>query len=59
MLDQTERETERPTRPATLELPRQAPPVDRTGTTPGIAGDAPGVEADGFLTKLLSSVLPI
>ncbi|MFJ9413126.1 hypothetical protein ACIRPT_03035 [Streptomyces sp. NPDC101227] len=60
MSDQTERETDRPTRTAPLEMPRQAPPIDRTGTAmPGVTGDNPGVEADGFLTKLLASVLPI
>ncbi|MFE0193352.1 hypothetical protein [Streptomyces sp. NPDC059008] len=54
-----ERATDRPKRPAALEMPRQAPPVDRNGTTPGAHSDTTGVEADGFLTNILAKMLPI
>ncbi|WCE02524.1 hypothetical protein PGH47_43045 (plasmid) [Streptomyces sp. HUAS 31] len=37
---------------AMLQMPQQAPPIDRTAATPGRAdGNAPGVEAD-FLPLL-------
>ncbi|WP_405016769.1 hypothetical protein OHV05_06405 [Kitasatospora sp. NBC_00070] len=51
-------------RPATLQLPRQALPVDRTGAAAGALGATAGVEADGFFDFLkpvlpaLKSVLP-
>ncbi|MFJ9413125.1 hypothetical protein ACIRPT_03030 [Streptomyces sp. NPDC101227] len=60
MIDRIEREADRPQKPASPEMPRQAPPIDRTGTAmPGVTGDTPGVEADGFLTDWLASKLPI
>ncbi|MFG2289598.1 hypothetical protein ACGFOU_26440 [Streptomyces sp. NPDC048595] len=56
-IDRIERDVDRPAPAAALEMPRQAPPVDRNGTTTaGTYGDAAGVEADGFfdtLTKIL------
>ncbi|KPC64248.1 hypothetical protein [Streptomyces chattanoogensis] len=58
--DQNERDVERLTKPTTLEMPRQAPPIDRTGhTTPGMYGDNQGVDANGLLTGILSKFLPI
>ncbi len=59
MMDRMERATDRPKRPAALEMPRQAPPVDRNGTTAGGHSDTAGVEADGFLTNILAKMLPI
>ncbi|MGW1174885.1 hypothetical protein ACWD4P_14320 [Kitasatospora sp. NPDC002543] len=38
----------------TPQLPRLAPPVDRTGHTGGALGQAPGVEADSFWDDLAS-----
>ncbi|MFI7103001.1 hypothetical protein ACIBK8_27025 [Streptomyces sp. NPDC050161] len=60
MFERTERDTDRPRVPGALEMPRQSPPIDRsTGAAAGAAGDTAGVEADGFLTGLLSKILPI
>ncbi|MGW6793852.1 hypothetical protein, partial [Streptomyces chartreusis] len=37
---------------ASLQMPQQVPPVDRTSTRPtGAHGDQSGVEADGFLDE--------
>lgn len=38
------------------QLPRLAPPVDRTGTGGGALGAAPGVEADFSLGDLVSGL---
>ncbi|KJS58835.1 hypothetical protein [Streptomyces rubellomurinus] len=46
----------------TPQLPKLAPPVDRTGTHGGTLGGAQGVEADSFwdtLSNIASTVLPI
>ncbi|MFE0193351.1 hypothetical protein [Streptomyces sp. NPDC059008] len=59
MIQQPERDVERPLKAATLEMPRQAPPIDRNGTTPGAHSDTTGVEADGLITSLISKFLPI
>ncbi|KPC64249.1 hypothetical protein [Streptomyces chattanoogensis] len=60
MNDRMEQVAEQPKQPATLEMPRQAPPIDRTGhSTPGMYGDNQGVDANGFLTDMLAKVLPI
>ncbi|KPC64247.1 hypothetical protein [Streptomyces chattanoogensis] len=51
--DQNERDVERPAKPTTLEMPRQAPPIDRTGhTSAGGHDDTRGVEASDFLDTL-------
>ncbi|MFJ6618065.1 hypothetical protein ACIQOW_10905 [Kitasatospora sp. NPDC091335] len=41
----------------TPQLPKLAPPVDRTGRTGGALGETPGVEADFDWGKLASGVL--
>ncbi|MFI6768481.1 hypothetical protein [Streptomyces sp. NPDC050355] len=56
--EHTDHDTDRPTQPTTLEMPRQAPPIDRTGTTTGAYDDTAGVEPDGFLDTL-SKILQI
>lgn len=38
--------------PTALTMPQQAPPVNRTGTTPTNPDEAPGVEANGLLRTL-------
>lgn len=38
--------------PTGLTMPQQAPPVNRTGTTPTNPDEAPGVEANGLLRTL-------
>ncbi|MER7984566.1 hypothetical protein ABTY53_03010 [Streptomyces noursei] len=51
--DQTERDVDRPDKPGTLAMPRQTPPIDRTGsTTAGTYNDTGGIEADDFLDTL-------
>lgn len=42
----------------TPQLPRLAPPVDRTRRVGGTVGDASGVEADGFW-DIVKTVAPI
>ncbi|MFE7525898.1 hypothetical protein ACFU7Y_09245 [Kitasatospora sp. NPDC057542] len=42
----------------TPQLPKLAPPIDRTGRTGGALGDVPGVEADSFWS-VLKTALPI
>ncbi|MGA5424443.1 hypothetical protein [Streptomyces lavendulocolor] len=60
MHKQTEQATDRRRKPAGLAMPRQAPPIDRTGaTTAHSPGTDPGVEPSGFLTGLISKLLPI
>ncbi|MER5865183.1 hypothetical protein [Kitasatospora sp. NPDC002040] len=44
-------------RPTALQLPRLAPPVDRSTAAAGALGSASGIEADG-LFDLIKSVLP-
>jgi hypothetical protein len=51
MFDQSLRE-EAAFRPALPQMPQQAPPVDRTTSTPGAVGDTPGIEANGILGGL-------
>ncbi|MFJ9413127.1 hypothetical protein ACIRPT_03040 [Streptomyces sp. NPDC101227] len=52
--DRTEHDVDRTARPPTLEMPRQAPPIDRTGTaSAGAYGDAAGVEADNVLESIM------
>ncbi|MFE6685918.1 hypothetical protein ACFVFQ_05500 [Streptomyces sp. NPDC057743] len=59
MFEQSNRDEERAKRPSALAMPRQAPPVDRTGiATAGTHDDTAGVEADGLLTGILSKFLP-
>ncbi|WP_437112118.1 hypothetical protein [Streptomyces sp. enrichment culture] len=59
MHKQTDRVTERRRRPAGLAMPRQAPPVDRTGaTTANTPGTNPGVEPSNFL-KTLTRILEV
>ncbi|MFJ6618067.1 hypothetical protein ACIQOW_10915 [Kitasatospora sp. NPDC091335] len=46
----------------TPQLPRLAPPVDRTGRTGGALGQGPGVEADSFWDTafdVLKTVAPV
>ncbi|MFI6768482.1 hypothetical protein [Streptomyces sp. NPDC050355] len=55
-----EQEADRAKRPAGPEMPRQAPPIDRTtSATAGAYDDTAGVEPNGFLTDMLARVLPI
>ncbi|MBT2393408.1 hypothetical protein J7E87_29345 [Streptomyces sp. ISL-1] len=41
---------------ASLQMPHQAPPIDRTSTRPGAAGDTSGVEANGLFDMLVKGV---
>ncbi|MFI6415310.1 hypothetical protein [Streptomyces sp. NPDC050585] len=60
MRKQTHQATGRRRQPAGLPMPRQAPPIDRTGaTTANTPGNNPGVEPSGILTSLISKFLPI
>ncbi|MGW1174883.1 hypothetical protein ACWD4P_14310 [Kitasatospora sp. NPDC002543] len=43
----------------TPQLPKLAPPVDRTGHTGGALGQAPGVEADAFWDQLANTALQV
>ncbi|MFE7525896.1 hypothetical protein ACFU7Y_09235 [Kitasatospora sp. NPDC057542] len=59
MINEEFREEHRTWSP-TPQLPKLAPPVDRTGRTGGTLGDSPGVEADKFdWSKLVSSGLDV
>ncbi|MGW7647111.1 hypothetical protein [Streptomyces bobili] len=42
---------------ASLQMPQQAPPVDRTTTRPGATGaDSPGVEANGLFDLVVKGI---
>ncbi|QGV76847.1 hypothetical protein [Streptomyces ficellus] len=59
MRKQTERVTDRRQKPSGLAMPRQAPPIDRTGaTTAHSPGTSPGVEPSNFF-KTLTRILDI
>ncbi|MGA4867285.1 hypothetical protein ACPB9J_32130 [Streptomyces lavendulocolor] len=59
MHKQTEQATDRRQKPAGLAMPRQAPPIDRTGaTTAHSPGTNPGVEPSNFF-KTLTRILDI
>ncbi|GAA3042793.1 MULTISPECIES: hypothetical protein [unclassified Kitasatospora] len=42
----------------TPQLPRMAPPIDRTGRTGSALGNTPGVEADSFW-DIVKTIAPI
>ncbi|MFI7103002.1 hypothetical protein ACIBK8_27030 [Streptomyces sp. NPDC050161] len=51
--ERTDRKADRPRMPGTLEMPRQAPPVDRTAAASVAAwDDTGGVEANDFFDTL-------
>ncbi|MBT2393407.1 hypothetical protein J7E87_29340 [Streptomyces sp. ISL-1] len=55
MIDLTMRDESRPVF-ASLQMPQQAPPIDRTSTRPGAAGDTSGVEANGLFDLIAKGI---
>ncbi|MFI1398653.1 hypothetical protein [Streptomyces sp. NPDC020681] len=56
MIDQTTRDESRPVF-ASLQMPQQAPPIDRTSARPaGTNGDTSGVEANGLFDLIAKGI---